>query len=205
MPLTLIIPIKGLFAFCCPHHISTSIAKVVEVKTIKNLYCSRKKHVCCIVIVIKSSFPINCYYHNHAMKKNCPYTQFVQKESTTMTSKPMCECHLSTKQCGLTWRVIFIEVRKLIYYHPYNYVQYKIILKRSCQKEKNKFIDILLKLFKIRLPTWEILFIVLTPTSNSGNLHFFLLQMPYPKVSFTIKYTQNSETIFCENMKLAWT
>jgi hypothetical protein len=60
-------------------------------------------------------------------------------------------------------------------------------------------------LFKIKLPTWEILFIVLTPTSNSGNLHFFLLQMPYPKVSFTIKYNQNSETSFCENMKLTQT
>jgi hypothetical protein len=125
------------------------------VKTIKNLCGKRKKHVCWIKIVIKSSFPVNCYYHNRPMKKNCPYTQLVQMESTITTSKPMCECHQSTKQCRLTWKIIYIEVRKLIYYHTYNYVQYKIILKRSCQKEKKKFIDILLKLFKIRLPTWE--------------------------------------------------
>jgi hypothetical protein len=159
------------------------------VKTIKNLYDKRKKHVCWIMIMIKSFFPVNCYYTTIPLKKVAHDTQFVQMESTMMTSKPMCECLQSTKQCRLTWIIIYIEVRKLIYYHTYNYVHYKIILKRSWQKEKKKFIDILLKLFKIKLPTWESLFIVLTPTSNSGNLHCFLLQMPYSKVSFTNKYT----------------
>jgi hypothetical protein len=70
-------------------------------------------------------------------------------------------------------------------------------LKGLAKRGKKRFIDILLKLFKIKLPTCENLFIVLTPTSNSANLHFFLPQMPsYPKVSFIIKYTQNSETLF---------
>jgi hypothetical protein len=166
------------------------------VNTIKNLYDKRKKHVCWIMIMIKSFFPVNCYYITIPLKKVAHDTQFVQIESTMMTSKSMCEYHQSKKQCQPTWRIIYIEVRKLIYYHTDNYVQYKIILKRSCQKKKRKVYWYLLKLFKIKLPTWENLFVVLTPTSNSGNLHFFLLQMPYPKVSFIIKYTQNSETLF---------
>ncbi len=54
-------------------------------------------------------------------------------------------------------------------------------------KEKRKFYWCLLKLFKIKLPTYETLFIVLTSTSKSGHFHFLLLQVAYPKVSPVIK------------------
>jgi hypothetical protein len=132
-------------------------------------------------------------------------SQFVWMKSTITTWKPMCECHQSTKQYRLSWRIIYIVVRKLIYYHTYNYVHYKITLKRSCQKEKKNLLIFYWNCSKSNSQLGKILFIVLTPTSNSANLHFFKLQMPYPKVSFTIKYNQNSETSFCENMILTRT
>jgi hypothetical protein len=195
-------------AFCCPHHVSTSINVFVKLlmKTIKNLYDKRKKHVCWIMIVIILFFlhKLLLLQPSH-QKKAARGTQFVQMKSTMMTLKPMCECHQSTKQCRPTWKIIYIEVKKLINYDTYDYVQYKIILKRSCQKKKKDVYWYFTEIVQIKLPTWEILFIVLAPTSNSCNCHFFLFQMPCPKVSFTIKYTQNSETFFCENMKLTWT
>jgi hypothetical protein len=54
-----------------------SMKKVVEllVKTPKNIYGKRKKHVCWIIVVINSFLHLTYYYHHHPMRKSHQWCQ----------------------------------------------------------------------------------------------------------------------------------
>jgi hypothetical protein len=63
---------EGLHAFCCPHHVSTAMKKIVKllVKTSKNIYGKKKKHVRWIMVMITSFLHLSHHDYHHPMKKN---------------------------------------------------------------------------------------------------------------------------------------
>lgn len=71
---TLFVYKRRLFGtLCCPHHVNTSMKKVVNLllKTPKNLYGKRKKHVHWVIVMMKSLLHLSCHCHNHPTKKSC--------------------------------------------------------------------------------------------------------------------------------------
>jgi len=49
----------GMTTLCCPCHVNTLMKKVLDfiVKTPKNLYGKKEKHIRCVIITIKSFLP----------------------------------------------------------------------------------------------------------------------------------------------------
>jgi hypothetical protein len=69
---TKLIKKKAFNALCCPLHVSTLMQKIVDllVKTSKNLYGKRKKHICWVTVIIKSFLHLNKHWHSHPIGKS---------------------------------------------------------------------------------------------------------------------------------------
>ncbi len=79
---------KTSYAFCYSHHVFTSMKKVVKrlVKTPKNLYVKRKKHIHWIMIMIKSFLPLNQHCHSHPKRKSYLKYQIYLNGVTILTA-----------------------------------------------------------------------------------------------------------------------
>jgi hypothetical protein len=94
---------RAYSAFCCLCHVSILMKEAINlpVKTSKNLYGKREKHIHWVMVVIKPFLQQSYQCHSHPHKKKPRVIPSLFEWVQQWKHWPMCICHQPTKQCQL--------------------------------------------------------------------------------------------------------